>query len=200
MIAVHPSIPANNIEELIAYIRSKPGELSYGSAGVGSNSHLAGEMFKNTVGDLDLVHAPYNSGNGALQDLIAGHIPIATPHITSQIIEFHKEGKIRILAVAAAERLASAPDIPTGIEAGLSDWIAQTFNGIVAPAGVPAEIVAKVAAASALSLEDEDFVNLLTASGYQALPGVDGERAQAYIAAEVGRLEPVIKATGFKLK
>lgn len=199
VIAINPSVPAKNVSELITFIRSKSGELAYGSAGTGSNSHLAGEMFKKIAGDLDLVHAPYRSGNAVLQDLLFGHLLIATPHITAQTIELHREGKIRILAVAAERRLPSAPEIETGIEAGIPNWIAQTFNGILAPAGVPKDIVKKIADASARALDDPEFVEQLSASGFDPLKGVDADSAQAYIEKEVQRLRPVIKMTGFKL-
>ena len=198
-IVVHPSVPAETLEEFIAYAKANPGVLSYGSAGIGTNSHLTGELFKTMAGGLDIIHAPYGGAGPAMQDLLGGHILVATPHVTEQLIAFHKSGQVRILAVAAPQRMAAAPDIPTGEELGLTGLIGQTFNGIFAPAGIDATAVQTIANASDKALRDPDFIKLLTSSGYEALVGVSGQAAQDYVAAEVMRLTEVLKLVPLEL-
>lgn len=196
VIAVHPSVPAKTLTELVAYVKANPGKFSYGSAGTGSNSHLAGEMFKHLAG-LDMVHVPYRSGGAAVADLLAGHIPVATPHITSQVLDLHTSGKIRILAVASASRLQGAPDLPTGTEAGLPGLIATTFNGIFAPAATPPDIIARIDAATQNAMKSEAFKDTLIKSGFDPVSGIGGATAQRYVTDELNRLTPVIKSTRF---
>lgn len=196
-IAVHPSVPAKTLTELIAYIKANPGKISYGSAGTGSNSHLAGEMFKHLAGGLDMVHIPYKGGGAATADLLAGHILVASPHMTAQVLDLHNSGKIRILAVAAPNRLQGAPEIPTGAESGQPGLIATTFNGIFAPAGTPADIVARIDAATQLAMKNEEFRDALIKGGFDPVAGIGGEAAQRYVTEEITRLTPVIKATRF---
>jgi tripartite-type tricarboxylate transporter receptor subunit TctC len=198
-IAVHPSVPARDLGELIAYVKAHPGKLSYGSAGTGSDSHLAGEMFKHLAGGLDLAHVAYKGGSPALSDLVGGHIPVASLHMTPQLLTLHRSGAIRILAVTGPKRLQVAPDIPTGAEAGLPGLIATTFNGILAPAGTAAAIIEHLDGATQLAMNDAAFDKALTDAGFEPLQGVGGAIAQRYIADELARLAPVIKAIGFKL-
>ena len=106
-IAVHPSVPANNLKELVAYVKANPGKMSYGSAGHGSLNHLAGELFKLKSGLTDVPHVPYRGAGPGLTDLLAGQIPALVPAMTNIVLEHHKAGKLRILAVTNARRLAS---------------------------------------------------------------------------------------------
>ena len=112
-IAVHPSVPAKNVKELVAYVKANTGKLSYGSAGTGTMSHLSGELFKQRTGLTDVVHVPYKGAGPGIADLVSGHIPMMSPNVTGQLLEFHNTGKIRILAV-------NSPDAPEG-RAGHSD-------------------------------------------------------------------------------
>ncbi len=197
VIAVNPSVPAKTLKELVAYIKANPGKLSYGSAGTGSNSHLAGEMFKHLAGGLDMVHVPYRSGGAAVTDLMANQIPVATPHITSQVLALHTSGKIRILAVCAKERLAGAPNLPTAAEEGMPGLIATTFNGIFAPAGTATDIIARIDAATQTAMKEPRFRDTLIKSGFDPVSGIGGAKAQQYVLDEIARLTPVIKATHF---
>ncbi len=199
-IAVHPSVPAKTLTELVAYVKANPGKLSYGSAGTGSNSHLAGELFKHLGGGLDMTHISYRGAGPAIADLVSGHITIGSPHMTAQLLELHNGGKIRILAAASAERLRGAPEIPTGAEAGMPGLIATTFNGIVAPGGTPPEAIAKIDGATQKAMQDGSFQELLIKAGFEPLQGVGGAVAQRYVAEELARLAPVVKAIGFKLE
>src|SRR6266487_1703224 len=117
-IVVHASVPARNLAELIAYARANPGKLSYGSAGAGTVTNLAGELFKQLTGAPDIVHIPYKGAAPGVADLASGHIPMMTPNVGGPLLEFHRAGKVRILAVNAASRIKAAPDIPTSIEGG----------------------------------------------------------------------------------
>src|SRR4029450_12595566 len=122
-IVVHPSVPAATLTELTMYAKANPGKLSYGSAGSGTMSNLSGELFKQLTGLNDLVHIPYKGAGPGITDLVSGHIPMMSPNVTAQILELNRAGKIRILAVNAAQRLSAAPDIPTAIEQGVPGLI-----------------------------------------------------------------------------
>src|SRR6266481_5623229 len=122
-IVVHTSVPARDLAELIAYAKANPGKLSYGSAGAGTLTNLAGELFKQLIGAPDIVHIPYKGSAPGLTDLASGHIPMMTPNVGGALLDFHRTGKVRILAVAAQARLRAAPDIPTAREAGLPGMV-----------------------------------------------------------------------------
>jgi len=198
-IAVHPSVPAHNLQELIAYIKANPGKLSYGSAGSGSNSHLAGELFKYLGGGLDLAHIAYKGGSPAISDLVGGHVSVGTPHMTAQLLSLHNSGEVRVLAVTGPARLQGAPEIPTAAEGGLPGLIATTFNGILSPAGTSMAIIQRIDAATQKAMDDAGFRKSLTDAGFEPLRGVGGSAAQRYIADELARLTPVMKAINFKL-
>src|SRR5262245_36401847 len=120
-IAVHPSVPVQNLKELIAYAKANPGKLAYGHSGVGSIQHLAGELFKSLAGTPDIVQVPYRGTGPLITDLVSGQVPIGTPGVTGQVIEFHRSGKMRVLAVTSPARLEAAPELPTAAELGFAD-------------------------------------------------------------------------------
>ena len=132
-IAVNPSVPAKNLQELIAYVRANPGKLSYGSGGVGAITHLTPEMFKLQAGGLDILHVPYRGMAPAMNDLLGGTLAIVFPNITAQVVELHRTGKVHILSVNSPERLEACPDIPTTIEAGMPGFVSQIFFGVLPP-------------------------------------------------------------------
>ena len=197
---VHASVPAKNIKELIAYVKANPGKLSYGSAGAGTMTNLAGELFKQLVGATDIVHVPYKGAGPGLTDLAGGHIPMMTPNVTSQVLELHRTGKIRILAVNAPERLKAAPEIPTAIEEGLPGMIAQLFVGLFAPAVTPRAIVDRVASATQAALADVEFQKILMDAGLEPSSDTTPEKAMRFIDEEIARWGPVVKASGFKVE
>ena len=153
-IAVNSSVPAKNVQELIAYVKANTGKLSYGSAGTGTMSHLSGELFKQLTQTTDVVHVPYKGAGPGIADLVSGHIPIMSPNITGQVLEFHNTGKIRILCVNSPTRLKAAPDIPTAIEQGVPNMVGQLFLGIYAPAKTPAPVVETLTEASRKALAE----------------------------------------------
>jgi tripartite-type tricarboxylate transporter receptor subunit TctC len=196
-IAVHPSVPASNVKELITYVKSNAGKLSYGSAGAGTMSHLSGELFKQLTQTTDLVHVPYKGAGPGIADLISGHIPIMSPNVTGQLLEFHKTGKIRIVAVNSQTRVKAAPEIPTAIEQGVPNMVGQLFLGIFAPAKTPAPVVERLTEASRKALAEAEFEKVLTDSGFETV-SYFGDGARQYMAEEYARWKPVIDAIGLK--
>ena len=198
-IVVHELVPARTLQELIAYAKANPGKLSYGSAGAGTLTNLAGELFKQLIGVPDIVHIPYKGAAPGVADLASGHIPMMTPNLGAALLGFHRAGKVRILAVNATERSKGAPDIPTAIEAGLPGMVAGNLNGLFAPAGIPKPIVDQIADATRKIVADPDFQRILIASGFEPLTDSGPEQTRAFVAEETARWKPVMKATGFKM-
>ena len=197
---MHASVPVQTLPELIAYAKASPGKLSYGSAGTGTMSNLSGELFKQLTGLNDLVHIPYKGAGPGITDLVSGHIPMMTPNVTGQVLELHRTGKIRILAVNAAQRLGAAPDIPTAIEQGLPGMIGLLFLGLFAPAATPKQIVDRIAEATHAAMTEPDFQKVLMASGLEPVPDSNSEKAKRFMEEEIARWGPVVKAAGFKVE
>ena len=199
-IVVHQSVPVKDLKELIAYAKANAGKLSYGSAGAGTMSNLSGELFKQLTGLNDLVHIPYKGAGPGLTDLVSGHILVMTPNITGQVLELHRTGKIRILAVNAAGRLKAAPDIPTSTEQGLPGMIGQLFLGLFVPAATPRAIADRIGEATRQLMADDEFQKALLASGLEASSDSTSEKALRFINEETARWGPVVKASGFKVE
>jgi tripartite-type tricarboxylate transporter receptor subunit TctC len=199
-IAVTPSLPVRTLRELIEHAKANPGKLSYGSAGVGSMSQMTGELFKTLAGGLDIVHVPYKGAGPGIADLISGHIPILTPNATGQVLDLHKSGKIRVLAVNADARLKGAPEIPTAIEAGLPDMRVLFFCGLFAPAATPRAIVDRINQATQLVLRDETFQARLRQLGYEPMLDQGPEQSERFIKEEQARWTPIVRASGAKLE
>jgi tripartite-type tricarboxylate transporter receptor subunit TctC len=197
-IAVHPSNPAKTLKDLIDQARAAPGKLSYASAGVGSASHLGAELFKSLT-NVDIVHVPYRGGAPALNDLVAGQVPVGMINVTGQVISLHNTGKLRLLAITTPKRSTAAPDIPTAEEAGVPGCVALNFAGVFAPAGTPRPIIDKVSKATQDAMADPEFVKLLRASGFEPSQDATPEGARKFVAAELARWRPVIKQIGLKL-
>jgi tripartite-type tricarboxylate transporter receptor subunit TctC len=199
-IVVHESVPARSLQELIAYARANPGKLSYGSAGAGTLTNLAGELFKQLIGAPNIVHIPYKGSAPGVADLASGHIPMMTPNVGGPLLDFHRAGKVRILSINATTRIKAAPDIPTAIEAGLPGMIAGNLNGLFAPAGVPKTIVDQIAEATRRIMADAEFQRILVTSGFEPILDSGPDATRQFIAAEMTRWTPIIKATGFKME
>ena len=196
-IAVNPSVPANNVKEYIVYVKANAGKLSYGSAGTGTMSHLSGELFKQLTQTTDVVHVPYKGAGPGITDLVSGHIPIMSPNVTGQLLEFRNAGKIRILCVNTQKRLKAAPDIPTAIEQGVPNMVGQLFLGIYAPAKTPKPALDRLIDASRKALAEPAFEKVLTDSGFETV-NYFGDDALKYMAEENARWKPVIDAIGLK--
>jgi len=196
-IVVHASVPVRTLQELIAYAKANPGKLSYGSAGAGTMTNLAGELFKQLIGVSDITHIPYKGAAPGLKDLAGGIIPMMTPNIGGPLLQLHAAGKVRVLAVMAERRLKIAPDIPTTAEAGLPGLIAANFNGLFAPAGVPKAIIDDIAQATRGAMADETVQQPMIKSGFEPIPDSSPEAAQRAVESELARWLPIIKKIGF---
>jgi tripartite-type tricarboxylate transporter receptor subunit TctC len=199
-IAVHASVPVKSLQEFIAYAKANAGKLSYGSAGTGTMSNLAGELFKQITGLGDLVHIPYKGAGPGLTDLVSGHIPVMTPNVTGQVLELHRAGRIRILSVNAAQRLKGVPDIPTAIEQDVSGMVAVLALGLFAPAATPKPIIDRITQATHQAMADPEFQKVLTQSGLEAILDSDSDKARKFLAEETERWGPVVTASGFKVQ
>ena len=177
-IVVHESVPAKTLKEFIAYAKANPTKLSYGSAGAGTMTNLSGELFKELIGAPEITHIPYKGSAPGVTDLAAGHIPMMTPNVGGPLLQFHRTGKVRILAIAANKRLAAAPDIPTAIEAGLPGMVAANFNGLFAPAGVPKDVIERIAQLTRAAMADHEIQESMITSGFEPMPDSGPEAAQ----------------------
>src|SRR5262252_5516870 len=182
VLTVNPAVPANTLNELIALIRANPGKYSFGSAGAGTQAHLAGEQFRLSLG-LDLVHVPFGGGGPAVAAVVAGHTPISfgSPQAAMQHV---REGTVRALAVTSKKRSQIFPDVPTMTEAGYPDIEGDSWVGILVPAGTPAEIIAVLYRASSKILAQPDMQERLAALGYDLVASTPEEFATR-IAAEI---------------
>ena len=193
-------MPARTLTEFIAYAKANPTKLSYGTAGAGTMTNLSGELFKHLIGAPEITHVPYKGAAPGVTDLAAGHIPMMTPNVGGPLLQFHRTGKVRILAIAARQRMKAAPDIPTAIEAGLPGMVAANFNGVFARAGTPNSILDRIAQLTRAALADDEVQKTLITSGFEPVLDSGPEEASRMVADELARWVPIIKATGFKME
>jgi tripartite-type tricarboxylate transporter receptor subunit TctC len=172
--------------------------LSYGTAGTGTLTHLAGELFKQLIGVPGITHIPYKGAAPGVADLASGHIPMMTPNVGGPLLQFHRTGRVRILAINADKRLAAAPDIPTAAEAGLPGMIAANFNGLFAPGGVPKPIIDRLGQLTKAAVAEKEVQAALIKSGFEPITDSGPESAQQVVASELKRWAPVIQKTNFK--
>jgi len=198
-IAVHPSVPVRTLEELIAYAKANPGKLSYGHAGVGSIQHLTGELFKSLAGTPGIVDVPYRGTGPLVTDLIGGQVPMGTPGVTGQVIEFHRSGKLRILAVTSPTRLLAAPELPTAAELGFPGMTVRGSIGLLAPAGTPIAIIEQIAQATRTAVAEPAFQRMLIDAGIEPTLDSNPEKFRQSLAADVALWAPVVKALGLKI-
>jgi tripartite-type tricarboxylate transporter receptor subunit TctC len=195
LLAVHEAVPAKSVAELIAYAKQNPGKLSYGSAGVGSGHHVTGELLKQKTG-IDITHIPYRGGGPAIQDLVAGHIPISfgtPPAVLPQVAA----GKIRILATSEEKRFPHLPDVPTIIETVPGVAIPITWLGLLAPARTPGPIVDKLNAAMITTVRKADIIAKLRQQGLLAV-GQGPEELAKRIKDEIAVLGRIIPSIGIQ--
>ena len=193
-VVVNPSLGIQTLKQLVERVKAEPGKFSYGSAGPGTITNLTGELLKR-VGGIQMVHVPYKGGAPAMQDLIAGHIPVITPILTSAVIAQHRAGRARILAVNSDERLKTAPDLPTAVESGMPEMRVMVFNAVFTPAGVPGAVLEALKSANTKALGEAGLRDDLQKAGAELFTGPD---AAKFIADEVARWTSLIKAMGFK--
>jgi tripartite-type tricarboxylate transporter receptor subunit TctC len=195
VLVVHPAFPARDLKELIALAKASPGKYSFASTGNGSSPHLAGELLKQRA-QIDLVHVPYKGAGPALNDLVAGHVPIGFQTALSAMPQM-QAGRLRVIAVAAHERLAQLPDAPTMAEAGLPDFEVSSWNGLFAPAKTPPEVIAILHDASLKALATPDLREKLLAQGAEPV-GSSPAAFREYVRSEIEKWGQVIRMSGAK--
>ena len=195
-LVVHPSFEAKTVKEFLAYARANPGKLNYASPGNGSPHHLAMEMFKNRTNTF-LTHIPYRGAAPAMQDVMGGQVPCMFLDLAAGLPVI-QSGKVRALAIGSAKRVAALPDVPTLAEAGVPNTEVYAFQGILAPAGMPAAITARLNGDLNKALLNPAVVKRMTDFGMEALPGTP-EQFRAMARAESKRWGEIIKAAGVKL-
>lgn len=199
-ILVHPALPAQNLQELVTLAKANPGKYSYASAGSGTITNMTGELLKILAGGLDLVHVPYKGGGPAIQDVIAGHVAVGTPILSSSVLAHHRAGRVRILAVNSERRLQAAPELPTAIESGLANMKVVVFNGIFAPASTPQSVVQALHEATVKAKAEGEFAKDLERAGAELVVTSGPEHAARFIRDEIARWTPIVKASGFKIQ
>lgn len=189
VLAVHPGVPANSVQELIALALAKPGKLNFGSAGTGGSVHLAGELFKAMAG-IDITHVPYKGTSAAMPDLVSGRIEMMFPSaITAK--PFSDNGRLKLLAVTSAKRSPDVPQLPTVAESGIPGFEVGIWYGVIVPAGVPADIVKKLNADIREILSAEDLKSLMAKQGVTLAPGTP-EQFSAFYLAEMKKWAKVV--------
>jgi tripartite-type tricarboxylate transporter receptor subunit TctC len=194
-LVVHPSFPARSVADLIAYAKAHPGQVNYGSAGIGTVGHVAGEYFAIATG-IKLTHIPYKGTGPAVTDLLGGHIPLSFSPIPA-VHESAKTGLLRMLAVTSATRSSLAPDMPTVAESGVPGFDAVLRYGLVAPAGTPRAVIERLNKALQATLALDEVRNRLAVEGAEPLPGSPEDYA-ADIDREETQWSKIIKASGAK--
>jgi tripartite-type tricarboxylate transporter receptor subunit TctC len=198
-IAVHPAVPVQNLKELIAYAKANPGKLSYGHSGVGSIQHLMGELFKSLSGTPDIVQVPYRGTGPLITDLVSGQVPVGTPGVTGQVIEFHRSGKMRVLAVTSPTRLDAAPELPTAAELGFAGITVMGSIGLLAPAGTPIGVIEQIAQATRTIVAEPVFKRMLVEAGIEPTLNSSPEKFRQSLAADIALWAPVVKSLGLKI-
>jgi tripartite-type tricarboxylate transporter receptor subunit TctC len=198
-IAVTPALPVHTLQELIAYAKANPGKLAYGSAGTGSMTHLSGELFKSLAGTPDIVHVPYRGGGPSITDLISGQVPMIVTNVNGQVLELHRAGKLRMIAVTSPQRLAADPEFPTAAESGLPGLVAVNFAGLFAPARTPKPIIDRIAAASSAAMAEPEMRKSLTDQGMEAVTDSTPEKTRRFVEEDIARWAPVIRSIGLQL-
>jgi tripartite-type tricarboxylate transporter receptor subunit TctC len=196
LLVVHPSVPAKSVTELISYARANPGKLTFASAGMGTASHLAGELFK-SMARVEMAHIPYKGNVPAISDLLAGQtslifatMPTVLPHV--------KAGKLRPLATIGAERSAAAPELPTVAEAALPGFAVTNWVGFFAPAGTPPEIVQRWNAETLRIMQAPGIQSRLVNEGARFIP-MSPEQFAAFVKSEIAKWAPVVRASGARV-
>lgn len=195
LLVVHPSVPASSVTELIAFAKAHPGELTVGSAGNGTSSHLSVELL-NMMGGIKTTHVPYKGLTPAHTDLLAGRLTMLFDGIVTGMPAV-KAGRLRALGVTTAKRWQGAPDVPTMAEAGLAGYEVNSWYGLLAPAGTPRDIIGRLNSEVARALREPDARERLYTIGAEPMDNTPEEFA-AYIAAEMAKWSKVVKTAGIR--
>jgi tripartite-type tricarboxylate transporter receptor subunit TctC len=194
---VNDNLPAKSVQQLVALARREPGKLSFSSPGIGTPPHLIAEMLRLRTG-IDLLHVPYKGGGQSIQAAVSGEVQMVfeNPSVTLPLV---RAGKVRALATTGETRGAETADIPTMIEAGVSEFVSLSFTGLVAPAGTPAEIVARLNSAANDSLKSPEVHAVLTRLAVEPRPGTPADFA-AFVARETEKWRAVVQAAKIRIE
>ncbi len=195
IVVVHPSVPVQSIQELIALAKSRPGALNYASGGIGSANHVAGELFKHMTG-VQIAHVPYKGGGPAIADILGGHVSLLFGTLTSTH-EFARSGRLRGLATTGAKRSVAAPELPTVAETGLPGYLVEAWYGVMAPVGTPRPIIDRLSAELARIVQAPEVRETLRAQGSDAVGSTPEEFAR-YLRAEIDKWSKMVKAQGLR--
>ncbi|WP_342239204.1 Bug family tripartite tricarboxylate transporter substrate binding protein [Inquilinus sp. OTU3971] len=193
VLEVNPELPVKTVQELIALLKSKPGEYSYASSGIGTPLHLSGELFKSLAG-VDMIHVPYRGAGPALNDVVANQVPIMFDNLPSSTA-FIKAGTLRALAVTTKTRSASFPDLPTMEEAGVPGYETYTWNALFAPAGTPQAVIDRLNAAAVKAVKDPATQPRLAELSATVVGSTPDELAK-HVVAELAKWAPIVEASG----
>jgi len=192
----HPSVPAKSLGELIAYAKANPGKLTFGSGGIGTPAHLAGELLK-IEAKIDMTHVPFRGTGPALQAVIGGHVPMAY-NPPSPLIPHLQSGAIRAIAITTLKRTAVLPEVPTIAELGFPGFEAMTWHALVAPAGTPKEVVTMLHRATVATLYDAEVRKALTDLGVDVVANTP-EELGAYLKSEIPKWAAIVQASGARV-
>ena len=192
-------VPVHSLAELVDYVKANPGKLAFGSAGTGTLNHLSGELLKSLTGITDLPHVPYRGAGPAIADAIGGQIPMIIPAMTNQVLEFHRTGKLRLLAITNPTRIPLAPEIPTAVEAGVPGLFSQQVLALFAPAGTPKPIIAQIDDANHRAMADTAYRQSLVDAAVNPVPDWTTAQFDAFMTSELARWTPLVKAIGVRL-
>ena len=195
ILVLHPSLPVKSVSELVSLAKARPGELTYASAGIGSSTHLAGELFKH-MAKINLVHVPYRGGGGVLIDLLAGRVAIYFSTIPT-VLPHVEAGKLRGIAVTSAVRSKLMPNLPTVAQAGVPGYETQAWNGLMAPAGTSPEIIRRLNEQAVRILGLRDVDEQITARGAEVVGSSPGKFTE-FLKQDIERYAPVIRSSGMK--
>src|SRR5437763_1220568 len=196
VLVAHPSLGVQNVQDLIALAKSKPGAINYGSAGVGATSHLAMAMF-NAMTNTRMVHVPYKGSAPATADLVAGHLQVGTPTLPAAL-PYEKSGQLKVLAVTSAKRWPTLPNVPTLAESGLPDYEVILWTGLMAPAGTPPDVIALLHRETAAVLALPEMKELLGRQGAE-INSAGPEPFAAVIRSDLAKWTRVVRDADIKL-
>ncbi len=197
VISVHPSVPASTLAELIALAKAQPSKLSFGTSGTGTAVHLTGELFK-SLAKVDIAHVPYKGGGPALSDLIAGQIPMGVQNIAT-VVQYVRAGRVRALGISSLERSPALPDVPTIASAGFPGFEAKEWYGLVAPAGTPVPIVARLNREIVRVMHLPDINARIAEQGAEIVAD-SPEQFGAFIKSELAKWTRIVRETGMRLE
>lgn len=198
ILVAHPSLAVNGIRELVDYAKKHPKELSYASPGNGTAQHLGAELFKAMAGNLDITHIPYKGGGQAIGDIVGGQVKLGMLGLAPAIPHL-KAGKLKALGVTGKKRVGILPDVPTIADQGLPDFETLQWYGIVAPAGTPAAIIARLHAELLKAARSPVFVERLSAAGMDVVPSPRPEDFARFIRDDLPKWPAVVKAAGARV-